>query len=108
MQVAKAAPDGYTILQNTNGGAIAPALYSSLPFDPYKDFAPVTQIIGSILVFVTSLKSDITRSATLSRAPGEAGQAQLRLERRRQPAASDHGNAQARDRHRHRLGAVPR
>src|SRR5262249_60141843 len=30
--VAKSAPDGYTILQNTNGAAIAPALYKSLPF----------------------------------------------------------------------------
>jgi tripartite-type tricarboxylate transporter receptor subunit TctC len=57
--VAKAAPDGYTILQNTSGGAIAPALYKSLPFDPYKDLVPVTQITGSMLVFVTSPKSDI-------------------------------------------------
>ena len=31
--VAKSPPDGYTILQNTNGAAIAPALYNSLPFD---------------------------------------------------------------------------
>src|SRR5262245_18614992 len=30
--VAKAAPDGYTILQNTNGQAISPAIYRSLPF----------------------------------------------------------------------------
>jgi tripartite-type tricarboxylate transporter receptor subunit TctC len=57
--VARAAPDGYTILQNTSGGAIAPALYKSLPFDPYKDLVPVTQITGSMLVFVTSPKSDI-------------------------------------------------
>ncbi len=57
--VAKAAPDGYTILQNTSGGAIAPALYKSLPFDPLKDLVPVTQITGSMLVFVTSPKSDI-------------------------------------------------
>jgi len=57
--VAKAAPDGYTILQNTSGGAIAPALYKTLPYDPYKDLVPVTQITGSMLVFVTSPKSDI-------------------------------------------------
>ena len=31
--VAKAAPDGYTILQTTNGQAISPALYRTLPFD---------------------------------------------------------------------------
>ena len=57
--VAKAPPDGYTILQNTAGGAIAPALYKTLPFDPYKDLVPVTQITSSMLVFVTSPKSDI-------------------------------------------------
>src|SRR6476646_5790054 len=40
-QVAKSPPDGYTILQHTNGQAISPALYRSLPFDPLKDFIPV-------------------------------------------------------------------
>src|SRR5262249_15092277 len=38
--VAKSPPDGYTILQNTNGQAISPALYKSLPFDTVKDFTP--------------------------------------------------------------------
>ena len=38
--VAKSPPDGYTILQNTNGLAISPALYRKLPFDPVKDFDP--------------------------------------------------------------------
>jgi tripartite-type tricarboxylate transporter receptor subunit TctC len=59
-QVAKSPPDGYTILQNTNGAAIAPALYNSLPFDADKDFAPVTQIVASNLVLVASPKSGIT------------------------------------------------
>jgi tripartite-type tricarboxylate transporter receptor subunit TctC len=58
-QVAKAPPDGYTILQNTNGAAIAPALYRTLPFDAQKDFAPVTQVVASNLVLVASLKSGI-------------------------------------------------
>jgi tripartite-type tricarboxylate transporter receptor subunit TctC len=58
-QVAKSPPDGYTILQNTNGAAIAPALYKSLPFDADKDFAPVTQIVASNLVLVASPKSGI-------------------------------------------------
>jgi tripartite-type tricarboxylate transporter receptor subunit TctC len=56
--VAKAAPDGYTILQNTNGAAIAPALYKSLPFGA-NDFAPVTQLVASNLVLVASPKSGI-------------------------------------------------
>ncbi len=58
--VAKAAPDGYTILQNTNGAAIAPALYTSLPFDAVNDFAPVTQVVASNLILVASVKSGIT------------------------------------------------
>src|SRR4029453_4563767 len=35
--VAKSPPDGYTILQNTNGQAISPAIYRSLPYDVVKD-----------------------------------------------------------------------
>jgi len=58
--VAKSAPDGYTILENTNGAAIAPALYKSLPFDAEKDFAPVTQLVASNLILVASPKSGIT------------------------------------------------
>jgi tripartite-type tricarboxylate transporter receptor subunit TctC len=57
--VAKSPPDGYTILQNTNGAAIAPALYKSLPFDAVHDFAPVTQLVASNLVLVASPKSGI-------------------------------------------------
>jgi len=57
---AKSPPDGYTILHNTNGAAIAPALYRTLPFDTAKDFAPVTQIVASNLVLVASPKSGIT------------------------------------------------
>ena len=41
--VAKAAPDGYTLLVSTNGVfAINKALYKSMPFDPDKDIAPVS------------------------------------------------------------------
>ena len=59
-QVAKSPPDGYTILQNTNGAAIAPALYNSLPFDATNDFAPVTQLVASNLILVASPKSGIS------------------------------------------------
>ena len=54
--VAKAPPDGYTILLTTNGLAISPALYKSLPFDVHKDFVPVTQVVASQLVFVAHPK----------------------------------------------------
>jgi tripartite-type tricarboxylate transporter receptor subunit TctC len=55
-EVAKAPPDGYTILQNTNGQAISPALYRSLPFDALKDFIPVTQLVGTSTVLVATPK----------------------------------------------------
>ena len=63
--VAKAPPDGYTILQNTNGQAISPALYRNLPFDAVKDFAPVTQLVASNLVLVASPKTGIASLAQL-------------------------------------------
>lgn len=52
--VAKSPPDGYTILQVTNGLAISPALYRKLPFDPVKDLAPVTQLVASQLLLVAT------------------------------------------------------
>ena len=46
--VAKANPDGYTILMGTIAAlAINPSLYGKLPFDPDKDLAPVTQAVDS-------------------------------------------------------------
>ncbi len=46
--VAHAAPDGYTILLGyiANLG-IGPALYAKLPFDPVRDYAPITQLASS-------------------------------------------------------------
>ena len=52
--VAKSAPDGYTIFLTTNGLAITPSLYRSLPFDVTRDFIPVTQLIESPLLLVSS------------------------------------------------------
>ncbi len=45
--VAKAAPDGYTLLMGTVGThGINQSLYPKLPFDPIKDFAPITLVAG--------------------------------------------------------------
>jgi tripartite-type tricarboxylate transporter receptor subunit TctC len=46
-QGAKAAPDGYTILVVAPTIVINPALYDKVPFDPYKDFDPVTLAVTS-------------------------------------------------------------
>ena len=42
--VARAAPDGYTLLFAYTGHVINPALFKKLPFDPLRDFAPVGMI----------------------------------------------------------------
>ena len=39
--VAKAAPDGYTLLINSNAHAVNPAIYAKLPYEVKKDFTPV-------------------------------------------------------------------
>src|SRR6185312_16482849 len=44
-RVAKAATDGYTLLMGGNSAlVINPSLYQTLPFDPQKDFAPISQV----------------------------------------------------------------
>jgi len=46
--VAKAAPDGYTVLLGSiTTHAVNPALYKKLNFDPVKDFAPVSLVVSS-------------------------------------------------------------
>ncbi len=54
--VAKAAPDGYTILFNINGHAISPAIYKSLAYDADKDFIRVTQLVSTASVLVVDPK----------------------------------------------------
>jgi tripartite-type tricarboxylate transporter receptor subunit TctC len=51
--VAKAAPDGYTLLVATVGvTVIAPFLFNNLPYDPLKDFVPITNLIAGPAVLV--------------------------------------------------------
>jgi tripartite-type tricarboxylate transporter receptor subunit TctC len=56
--VAKASPDGYTLLQNsitTHG--VGPHLYSKLPYDPVKDFAPVSGL--ALLPLIMAVNADL-------------------------------------------------
>ena len=51
--VAKAPPDGYTVLVAMHQNlAILPSLVAKLPYDPAKDFAPITNIVGSANLLV--------------------------------------------------------
>ena len=51
--VAKAAPDGYTLLSFTSGFTSAPALYRQLPYDPIKDFAAVSLMSKRAIVLAS-------------------------------------------------------
>jgi tripartite-type tricarboxylate transporter receptor subunit TctC len=52
-RVAKAAPDGYTILLASNVNiAVNPKLYKNMPFDPLKDLVPITQVAFSPNILV--------------------------------------------------------
>lgn len=74
--VAKAAPDGYTLLLGTSGPlSINASLYPGLPFDPVKDFAPIGEIASAPFVVVVNPKlpartlGDLIQSARQS--PGK-------------------------------------
>jgi len=45
--VARARPDGYTILVVSTGFIVNPSMYAKLPYDPIKDFAPITLVAAS-------------------------------------------------------------
>ncbi len=54
--VAKAAPDGYTLLGTSNALALSPALYRTLPYEASKDFVPLAQLTSSYLVLAVNAK----------------------------------------------------
>ena len=60
---AKSSPDGYTLLMITTTFAINPSLYGKLPYDPVREFAPVTQInsVPNILVVNPSIPAHTVR-----------------------------------------------
>jgi tripartite-type tricarboxylate transporter receptor subunit TctC len=54
--VAKAEPDGYTLLFITNGNSVSESLFKSLPYNSVKDFAPVSTV--GFFDFVLFVKND--------------------------------------------------
>src|SRR5678816_4156877 len=50
--VAKAVPDGYTLLVAYSTLAQSAQLFSKLPYDPVRDFAPVTEVIATPLTLI--------------------------------------------------------
>jgi tripartite-type tricarboxylate transporter receptor subunit TctC len=55
--VARADPDGYTILLSTSAYAVNPGLYQTLPYDPFKDFTAICELAVTPHVF--AVKPDL-------------------------------------------------
>lgn len=65
---AKASPDGYTLLFALPANvAVNPSLYANLPYDPVRDFAPVTQLNTFAMLLVAHPSLPITTVADLVR-----------------------------------------
>ncbi|MEW6123873.1 MAG: tripartite tricarboxylate transporter substrate binding protein [Pseudomonadota bacterium] len=64
--VAKSPPDGYTVLMGTVAThAINPALYTKMPYDPVKDFAPVSLLVNVPNVVVVHPSLNVKTTAEL-------------------------------------------
>jgi tripartite-type tricarboxylate transporter receptor subunit TctC len=52
--VAKAAPDGYTLVMISSTHTISPSIYKSIPYDPIKSFTPISKLVDSAYVLVVN------------------------------------------------------
>ena len=72
--VAKAAPDGYTLVIVASGHAINPYLYQNLPYDTFKDFRPISFLASSPNMMVVAATSPFkTVAAVLAEARAKPG-----------------------------------
>ena len=62
--VAKAPADGSVLFLTTVGAvAISPALYETLPYDPLKNFAPISLVVNNSTIFVVNLRNPASNAA---------------------------------------------
>ena len=101
--VAKAAPDGYTLLHGTENVFISnPHVYGArMPFDPFKDLVPVTSLVSNQIVLTVNPAvpaNTLREFVELARAQQAA--VVLCVDRQRQQSSSGDGDAEAARRHR--------
>jgi tripartite-type tricarboxylate transporter receptor subunit TctC len=65
---AKAAPDGYTLLINSNAHAVNPSFYAKLPYDTLKDFIDISLLAIQANVLIVNNNSPIKTTADLIKA----------------------------------------
>jgi tripartite-type tricarboxylate transporter receptor subunit TctC len=63
--VAHAEPDGYTLLITSSAYVVNPGLYAKIPYDPYKDFAPIAELGTSPNVILVDPKLGVKTIAEL-------------------------------------------
>jgi tripartite-type tricarboxylate transporter receptor subunit TctC len=64
-QAARATPDGYTLLVTSTAIAVNTALFKNLPYDPIKDFAPISELVNAPNVLIVRPDSGINTIADL-------------------------------------------
>ena len=63
-EAARAAADGYTLMLGETGQlSIAPSSYNKLPYDPAKDFAPVSQVVTSDFILLANPKRCLPKTS---------------------------------------------
>ena len=63
--VAKAPPDGYTLLVIATGFMVNPSLYAKVPYDPVQDFAPISyRDVPNVLVVHPAVPAKRSRSSS--------------------------------------------
>jgi tripartite-type tricarboxylate transporter receptor subunit TctC len=63
--IAHAKPDGYNLLIHSSALVVNPGLYKSVPYDPYKSFAPIAELGTSPNVFLANPSAGVTTIAEL-------------------------------------------